>query len=223
MAPVIPLVERPQLVALLLVGTALYLVYHYGSQRLGVYGQRVLGFVVLGVVPALLAAGGLSGGLAAHGLMAPRGEPSAWFLALVILVVLPILVLAQRSPRQWSHYPQLRPPCWDLRTHLLNAATWGLYLLGYELFFRGILTFALAREVGAWPGVAIVTALYVAVHLPKPAGEAVGTLPMGLIFGLTALVSDSILAVWLGHWMIAVTSDVAAQRFAAQAGRPAHG
>lgn len=217
-------------VLVLLGGVALYLVYHYGAAALaaraggaawGVHAGRALGFVALGVVPGVYAAIVLPGGLAAHGLGAPALTPTALFLGLVLLVVLPVVALAARRPAQWAHYPQLRQTRWDLRAHLANGASWALYLLGYELYFRGVLTSVLVRELGTWPGLAVMTALYVAVHLPKPAAETVGTLPMGLVFGLTALASGSMWPVWLGHVLIAVTSDVAAVAWWTRAGRPA--
>lgn len=214
----IPELERLEPTVLLLVATALYLGYHYGGLALrDAHKQRILGFALLGVIPAILTELYLPGGLAAHGLAHRDAGPSGAFLALVGCVVVPVVVLAARSPKQWEHYPQIRRERWTPRDHMANAATWGLYLLGYELFFRGVLTFALARELGAWPGLAVMTALYVAVHLPKPAGETVGTLPMGLIFGLTALASGGIWAPWIGHWVIAVTSDVATSTFAGRA------
>ena len=224
-----PLTLTPAVVVLL-GGISLYLAYHYGAAALvvrargaawGVHAGRLLGFVALGLVSGAYAAMVLPGGLAAHGLDLPALAPTAAFLGLVLLVVLPVVALAARRPAQWAHYPQLRQDRWDVPAHLANAASWALYLLGYELYFRGVLTFVLVRELGAWPGLAVMTALYVAVHLPKPAGETVGTLPMGLVFGLTALASGSMWPVWLGHVLIAVTSDVAAVAWWTRAGRPA--
>ena len=43
---------------------------------------------------------------------------------------------------------------------------------------------------------------------------------MGLVFGLTALVSGSMWPVWLGHVLIAVGSDEAAMAWWTRAGRP---
>jgi hypothetical protein len=226
---VIPPLTLTPAVVVLLGGVALYLAYHYGAAALvaraqgaawGVHGGRVLGFVALGVVPGAYAAVALPGGLAAHGLAAPRTGPSLAFVGLVVVVVLPVVALAARRPAQWRYYPQLRHDRWDPRAHGANAASWALYLLGYELYFRGVLTFVLVRELGTWPGLAVMTALYVAVHLPKPAGETVGTLPMGLVFGLTAVMSGSMWPVWLGHVLIAVGSDAAAVAWWTRAGRP---
>jgi membrane protease YdiL (CAAX protease family) len=226
---VIPPLTLTPAVVVLLGGVALYLAYHYGAAALvaraqgaawGVYAGRVLGFVALGVVPGVYAEVALPGGLVAHGLSTPRMGPSLGFVGLVLVLVLPVVVLAARRRAQWQHYPQLRQERWDTRTHAANTASWALYLLGYELYFRGVLTFVLVRELGTWPGLAVMTALYVAVHLPKPAGETVGTLPMGLVFGLTALASGSMWPVWLGHVLIAVGSDEAAMAWWTRAGRP---
>ena len=93
-----------------------------------------------------------------------------------------------------------------------NAATWTLYLLGYEFFFRGFLLFAVADAWGVWAGVCATTLAYVYAHLPKNADETIGTIPMGVVFALGALWSGGIWAPWLAHVIIANTSDLLASR-----------
>ncbi|MBK6688053.1 MAG: CPBP family intramembrane metalloprotease [Deltaproteobacteria bacterium] len=178
------------------------------SQARAIYGARIVGGLVLGGVPGLLA-WSLPGPL---GFAFPLARPTLLFWAIVLLLVLPTVAASMHRPAAWSAYPPVRFARWDLDRLLVNGLTWGVYLCGYELCFRGVLLFGLAPALGDWPALAVMTAIYVLVHLDKPASEAVGTLPMGFVFGLSALYSGSFLPAFLAHWVIAVTSDLAAIR-----------
>ena len=121
--------------------------------------------------------------------------------------MLPVVALSARRSASWRHYPEIRARRWTRRLRLVNALSWLAYLLGYELFFRGVFLFAMARWVGPWPAIGIVTAVYVAVHLHKPAGECLGSLIMGVIFGAVSLAGAGIWGPVLGHVLIAVGND----------------
>ena len=178
------------------------------SQARSIFAARILGGLVLGGVPGLLAVI-LPGSL---GFAFPMARPTLLFWATVVLLVLPTVAASMHRPAAWAAYPPVRYNRWDRDRLLVNAFTWGVYLYGYELCFRGVLLFGLAPVLGQWPALGVMTAIYVLVHLDKPASEAVGTLPMGFVFGLSALLSGSFLPAFLAHWVIAVTSDLAAIR-----------
>lgn len=214
-----------------LLAAALYVVFHYfghadvlrrrldpgrGADATAVRAvllQRVAGFVLLGALPLLYAALALPRDLAFYGLGLGRLDRAGVFVLGVGVVVLPLIARASRSPAFRSHYPQLRVSySWDAALRRRNAAAWTLYLLGYEFFFRGFLLFALADAFGPWAAVALTTLAYAWAHLPKNAGETLGTLPMGIVFALSALWSGAIWAPWLAHVLIANTSDWLASR-----------
>ena len=56
------------------------------------------------------------------------------------------------------------------------------------------------------PGI-ITTGMYTWAHLPKAAGETLGCIFMGVVFGATALATGSILAPVLVHIAIAVSTE----------------
>lgn len=99
-----------------------------------------------------------------------------------------------------------------------NAASWAVYLAGYELLFRGLCLNALVAELGLVPGVAITTALYVVAHLPKSLGESLGSFPMGVLFAYLTLSGQSVLYPWLLHVLMAVSADTLALRVRARHG-----
>jgi membrane protease YdiL (CAAX protease family) len=145
---------------------------------------------------------------------APLG-PTLAFAGATYGVLAPILLLVSRTPAHQARYPELRVPVWTPAIVWTNVWTWVAYLFAYELFFRGFLLGALVGAFGLWPGVAVMTALYVFVHLPKGAGETVGCIPMGIVFAWMTLETGAIWAAVLTHIGIALTSDLATVRASA--------
>ncbi|TNF37796.1 MAG: CPBP family intramembrane metalloprotease [Deltaproteobacteria bacterium] len=171
------------------------------------FWRRGVGVVLLGVVPLLVLSLGLGGDLAEHGLTLRDPGPSLAFAAATLALMLPILALQARRPWFHRHYPEARLRAWTRGHEAANALSWLAYLVAYEAFFRGFLLFGLAHALGPWPAIAITTAAYVFVHLTKNAGEAVGSLVMGLVYGFVALHTGSILMPLVAHWVSAVAAD----------------
>jgi membrane protease YdiL (CAAX protease family) len=208
----------------------LYLVYHYfpaaaifrrpgagssGNAPFSDILNRSWGAVLLGVLPLLVVllifkrppedfGAALSGSWIYYALAAG-----------VCLLLLPLL-LAHASSRGKSRShpvsdqsadsrPPNRPRGWAL---LLNGAGWLIYLSAYEFCLRGFLLFSLARCAGSWPAVAAVTCIYTAIHLPKDAGEAAGSLLIGPVLCVLSLASGSILPALIVHLFIANTMDL---------------
>ncbi len=210
----------------LLAVTVLYLIFHYGvpAERiarklnparseeqngvLSVYLQRILGGLILGLGPAALIVWRLGGSPKSWGLGAGHGTYK--FALGIPLLALPFVYSSVR--KMLSEYPQVRATTWDLRMVVLNAGTWGIYLLGYEFFFRGFFLLSMRTWSGVLPALCITTMAYVFVHLPKNAGECTGTLLMGFVFGIAELRTGAIWAPFLAHWCIAVSSDMFALR-----------
>lgn len=193
------------------VGVALQAKVPHGAeeaQAQAVFRSRIAGGLILGLVPTLVA---LAQGTAL-GLAWPKAGPTMIFWSVVVLLVLPTVAASMHRSSAWSSYPPVRYLRWDRDRFLVNAGAWALYLFGYELCFRGVLLFGLAPVFGEWPALAVMTGLYVLAHVDKPMSEALGTLPMGFVFGLSALHSGSFLPAFIAHWVIAVTSDAAAIR-----------
>lgn len=207
----------------LLACTVAMVVFHYGfhadalvrrgvGQRRAMLVQRMAGAVLLGVVPLAALVGGCGATRAELGLGRPDLRGTLGFFAAVCVLVAPVVARAQSRPEAWAHTPQIRETRWNAGLFVENALTWAVYLFGYELMFRGVLLFTLTGRVGPWLAVALTTALYVFAHLPKPAPETVGTIPMGAVFAWSSLLTGSIWAPFLAHLAVALTSDMAAVR-----------
>ncbi len=126
--------------------------------------------------------------------------------ALPFVALVPV-ALAARSPANLARSPQLWRAVMPPRMVLGSFGLWAVYLLGYELLFRGLLLFPLAAELGWWPALGLSTGMYVLAHLHKPAAETLGCIPMGFVFGWMALDSGSVLLPWLLHLGIVVVNE----------------
>ena len=126
---------------------------------------------------------------------------------LMYLVMLPILVWVSSFDSFETYYP-----FYD-RAAEGGAAFW-LYEIGYafqfvgvEAFFRGFLTFGLARRFGLL-GIAIMTIPYTMIHFGKPAPEAFAAIIAGLALGYLALKSRSFVPGVFLHVSVAITMDL---------------
>lgn len=144
---------------------------------------------------------------------------SAAFAAIYVglfAAVLPFVLHAAAAPAFLERYPLAR----DILRPDGTVLAWqfGLYQIAYigvfvagESFWRGLLTFGVARDVGVY-GIALMLVPYVTAHYGKPLPETLGALAAGSVLGWLALHHRS---VWLGvglHYAVALTMDVAALR-----------
>jgi membrane protease YdiL (CAAX protease family) len=120
----------------------------------------------------------------------------------------PILLAYSRGKEAVRNAPEARPRRWSLASIAVNAGSWVIYLFAYELCMRGYLLFSLQRVMGSWPGIAVMTAVYTAVHLPKGKGEAAGSAVMGLVFGVLTVAARSIFPSLLIHACVSITVDM---------------
>ncbi len=218
-------------VVLLVAATVLYSIKHYvlsasrqqarleaagmpaiQAQTTAVLRRRVLAGLLLGT--GMLAAEVLAGvDPVAEGLAAPPGLTTLACAAGALAVLGPILWGSGRSASVQAAQPEVRAPVQPPGLILKGWAAWAIYLLGYEYLFRGALLFGLAATLGVWPALAVTTALYALVHLPKPMlGETLGSVVMGFLFGAMALATGAIWAPWLVHMGIVVITETSAGR-----------
>lgn len=135
----------------------------------------------------------------------------AWLVCLGA-VTLTITGASATRPKLQALYPEIRAARWSRALAAASLGSWAVYLLGYELLFRGLLTHGLVASLGAWPGLAAMTGLYVLAHLRKGAAETLVCIPMGMLFGAMSLQCDSFVAPWLLHVALASISEVVAAR-----------
>jgi membrane protease YdiL (CAAX protease family) len=165
-------------------------------------------FVLCGAVPLLFLVLRLRRPLAATGF----GLGDRRFGLLACAAALPPVVLvawlSSRMPDVRAEYPLLRllPARHDLFP--LHAAAYTLlYYVAWEFFFRGFLLFPLRDAFGGAAAVLIQTTSSCLVHLGKPEGEMLGSIPFGILIGLLALRTRSFWYGFVLHAALGILTD----------------
>jgi len=138
-----------------------------------------------------------------------RPRPPSWRMAgtLYLLMVVP-LAIASRRPEFLSYYPLRPEAAYSWPVFWYHEATYGLYMLAWEFFFRGYLTFGLARRLSNATAVGIQAVLFGLMHYGKPGLEVAGSFLAGVVLGHLALRGRSFYHCFALHWACSVTFDV---------------
>jgi membrane protease YdiL (CAAX protease family) len=123
------------------------------------------------------------------------------------LVMLPVLVWVSSFDSFLSYYPFYDRAAEGGSAFWLYEFGYAFQFVGIEAFFRGFLTFGLARRFGLL-GVAIMTVPYTMIHFGKPAPEAFAAIIAGLALGYLALRSRSFVPGIFLHVGVAITMDL---------------
>jgi membrane protease YdiL (CAAX protease family) len=169
--------------------------------------QRIAGFTLLGVIP-LLAITRLTNysilQLAWHGF--DFTDLLAWTVPMTAAIV-PLTFFATRTKDSLRTYPQMRVRVWHPALIAMNSISWFLYLLGYELLFRGILLTVCSDKFGFLTAVAINLTLYAITHIPKGANETLGSFIYGSVVCIATAATGNIAVAVLTHVVMALSND----------------
>jgi len=130
-----------------------------------------------------------------------------WLLTLPIIAA--VLFFAAKSPDISAEYPLAKS---IIANHNLIFSYELAYLLFYyiawEFFFRGFLIFGLAPKFGAVNAILIQTISSCLIHIGKPVGEIIGSIIVGILFGLIAYKTKSIWYLVILHAAIGILTDL---------------
>ncbi|HQD10532.1 MAG TPA: CPBP family intramembrane metalloprotease, partial [Flavihumibacter sp.] len=140
---------------------------------------------------------------------------SAVTYLLLLAAMVPLVAFAASQPAFLHTYPKVKilaflapegPRRWQ---QLLYEMAYGLDFLGIELFFRGFLVVLLCRWVGP-AAILPMAVFYCSVHFGKPLLECISSYFGGIILGVIACYSQSILGGILVHLGLAWMMEAAA-------------
>ncbi len=181
-----------------------------------IYMTKWLGFLSMGLFPLLiLMLLEPHRGIAYYGLNF-RTDTLLFNLLVtlgLLLIVVPLAAYSAKKEKNLVNYPQIRAKNWTKKTYRLNLLGWAIYLLGYELLFRGLLLFPLVEAYGLWLAVAVNIALYSATHIPKGLDETIGAVPLGLVLCLLTLMAGNIWISVIVHIGMAWTNSLTALKY----------
>ena len=135
-------------------------------------------------------------------------EPKVWLLyAGMLAVVLPLTYVASSSAAFLRTYPKYAGAGNSLGEFVCWEAAYAFQFLMLEFFFRGFLTFSLARYVGSL-AVFVMVVPYAMIHLSKPLPECLGSIIAGTVLGTVALRTRSIYGGVVVHCAVAWGMDL---------------
>lgn len=174
-----------------------------------IFFTKVLGGFSMGVFPLVACLLLLPNtGLSDYGILIDSdkvGTSIIWTIALSIIFVL-VGTFGARKEKHWELYPQMRIKRWESSYINKNILGWVIYLMGYEILFRGVLLFALLPVVGFWPAVGINIIMYSGTHIPKGIVETVGAAPLSLVVCILAIHCGNVWPIAISHIFLATSS-----------------
>jgi membrane protease YdiL (CAAX protease family) len=164
-------------------------------------------FVLLGIIPVLVVRFVFREPLAGYGVQ--RGDVS--FNLKILLVAVPLLVAitypSSRRSEFVAEYP-LDKTAGASATHFaIHAATYLLFYMGWEFFFRGFMQFGLSDRLGPTNAILVQTMASCLAHIGKPPGEIYGAIVSGVIWGWIVSRTRSLWGVLVMHWALGVALD----------------
>jgi membrane protease YdiL (CAAX protease family) len=166
-------------------------------------------FVLLGVVPYLIVTSVFRDAPASYGLRIGEWRLGVRLVGMLFpLIAVLLLYPASQTREMIDFYPFARDAGDSVAGFSVFQVARGLFFYtAWEFFFRGFMLFGLRRHVGDWLAVCIQTIPQCLWHIGMPTGEILSSIAGGILFGMMALRTGSILWPLLLHWLIGVGLD----------------
>ena len=164
-------------------------------------------FVLFGLLPAAIIRFFFHESLSDYGVR--WGD---WSFGWKALLVLGIVYAASAYPSAsmpdfLAEYPVYRNAGSSAQTFMLHALSYLFFYLGWEMYFRGFMQFGLRPVLGDWNAILVQVLASCLVHIGKPAGETFSSILGGLIWGVLAFRTRSIVYGTATHWILGVSLD----------------
>jgi membrane protease YdiL (CAAX protease family) len=164
-------------------------------------------FFFLGIIPLLIIRFLFREPIRSYGI-----QLGDWRFGLkAFLVLAPIMVAAtfpsSKQPEFLAQYPLFKGAGASPQLFLAHAASYLIFYIGWEIYFRGFMQFGLRESFGDWNAILIQTLVSCILHIGKPGGEIYGAIIGGLAWGIVAFRARSIFFVILLHWLLGVSLD----------------
>jgi membrane protease YdiL (CAAX protease family) len=164
-------------------------------------------FVLLAVIPALIVKFGFRERLADYGVRLGIGARTLR----TILKLGPAFVLggyiASKDPEVITAFPMNPQAGASAGAFVLHAATYLLFYLGWEFYFRGFMQHGLRQTLGEADTVLVQMLASTLLHLGGPASEVYGAIFGGMLWGTLALRTRSLLPGLTQHYLLGVSLD----------------
>ncbi len=164
-------------------------------------------FVLFGLVPLIVIKFVFRESLGDYGIR--LGDWSFGWKALLVLGVIYAISAypSSKMPDFLAEYPVFRNAGRSGETFLLHSLSYLFFYIGWEIYFRGFMQFGLRSSLGDWNAILVQVLASCLVHIGKPAGETFSSILGGLIWGVLAFRTRSVVYGIATHWILGVALD----------------
>ncbi len=165
-------------------------------------------FMLFGVVPLLIIRLIFKEPVSSYGLQV--GDSIFGWKAVALLGPLFVLSAYPSSfmPDFLAEYPLYPGAGATTGTFVFHAFSYLFFYIGWEIYFRGFMQFGLRSSFGDWNTILIQVMASCLVHIGKPAAETYSSILGGLVWGILAFRSRSIVYGLVIHWLLGVALDL---------------
>ena len=166
-------------------------------------------FILLGIVPVFVVKYIFNERIQNYGLILGDWQFGLRSFVLLFPIILIFLLLpASQTAEMRNFYPfdkSINSFSFEfLQFQILRGL---FYYSAWEFFFRGFMLFGLRKYVGDWLAICIQTVPQCLWHIGMPSGEIFSSIAGGILFGIIALRTNSILWPLLLHFFIGFGMD----------------
>lgn len=172
-----------------------------------VFFQKMMGALFMGIIPSIILLSNTEYTLTDVGLNFGNFKESLLYISAAGTFILIVNFFVSKNKINLAMYPQMRVKKWNRKTILLNTLSWIIYLLSYELMYRGLLLLVCYHAFGFWPAVAINLCFYSSTHIAKGFTETIGSFPFGLFLCYATISTGSIAVAFITHLILALSND----------------
>ena len=169
----------------------------------------VTAFILLGVIPAIVSKKIFKDSLNNYGIGFGDWKTGLRLTAILFpIIAITLLYPASQTSEMRLFYPFDKHAGDSYLTFLRFEVIRGVFFYtAWEFFFRGFMLFGLRKYVGDWLAICIQTIPSCLWHIGMPTGEIFSSIAGGILFGVLALRTNSILWPLLLHYLIGVGLD----------------
>jgi membrane protease YdiL (CAAX protease family) len=164
-------------------------------------------FLMMGLLPALVVKFVFRERLRDYGVGLGIGERTWRTFRNFAPIFLVAGYVASRDPIMLEKFPINPQAGQSASMFALHIATYFLYYVGWEFYFRGFMLFGLRDSVGDANAVLIQTLASALLHIGSPPAETFGAILGGLLWGMIAVRTRSMLSGFGQHFLLGITLD----------------
>lgn len=171
------------------------------------YFLRISGFILFGIIPSLFNEWWGSSPIDILSFDIKTSQ-MCWIVCITSPLILLANYLLSKKSKHQKEYPATRQKTWTCTDLIINGFTWILYLFGYEALLRGLFFFSLLEITTPTITITANVLVYAIIHIPKGKFEVLGSIPLGIVFCIITLITNTFYTVFILHCIMAISNDL---------------